>query len=116
MNSSATESARLLYVGTFGHVVAVDQVTGATTWQTSLPRTGYEVVSIVFEHGQLFCGSGGRVFALDPATGEILWKNDLPGLRKNLMCLTTQNSNSTEQLMSVLAARRSAQQDSDDGS
>ncbi len=92
-----------VFVGTYGHVMALDRGNGRKVWTTSLPRTGFSAVSIVYEEGQLICGSGGRVFALDPATGEILWKNGLQGMGTGLVFLTTGHSNNYEAVMTLLA-------------
>lgn len=62
---------KLLFAGTHGHVIALDKATGTEVWRTSLPKTGFSVVSIVHEEGRLLCGAGGRVFALDSESGEI---------------------------------------------
>ena len=78
-----------LFAGTHGHVVAIDKRTGETVWSTSLPRTGYSVVSILHEDGLLFCASGGRVFALDPEDGNVMWDNQMPGLGAGLVYLAT---------------------------
>lgn len=94
----------LLFVGTHGHVLAVDKATGRKRWETSLPKTGYEVVSIVAEDGQLFCASGGRVFALDGSTGKILWTNNLQGLGHGFVYLTTVEHSTAEGSTSVLRA------------
>jgi outer membrane protein assembly factor BamB len=92
-----------LFIGTHGHVAAVRKNNGRKVWDTSLPMTGYSVVSILIEDDKVFCASGGRVFALDPATGDILWKNGLKGMGTGLVYLTTANSNDTEGIMSLLA-------------
>lgn len=92
-----------LFVGTHGHVLAVNKKTGKTVWSTSLPRTGYSVVSIVFEDGGLFCASGGRVFRLSPSSGRVVWDNGLPGMSMGLVCVTTAASNDSEQVMSLFA-------------
>ncbi|GJM23578.1 MAG: hypothetical protein DHS20C15_34930 [Planctomycetota bacterium] len=99
---------RYVFVGTHGHVVAVDQETGATIWETSLPGTGYSVVAIVFESGRLLCASGGKVFALDPLDGSIRWENPLRGMGTGVTYLTTARSNDTESVMSLLEAQISA--------
>ncbi|QDV08989.1 Outer membrane protein assembly factor BamB [Planctomycetes bacterium Poly30] len=82
----------LLFAGTHGHVVAIDKRDGQKVWDTSLPRTGYSVVSILLEDGLLFCASGGRTFALDPEDGRIMWQNEMPGLGKGLVYLATERS------------------------
>ena len=95
----------LLFAGTHGHVVALDKRNGTTVWSTSLPRTGYSVVSIILEDGLLFCASGGRVFALD-----IMWDNQMPGLGAGLVFLATENSarNGGMSLMAQKAAEDAA--------
>ena len=98
----------LLFLGTYGHVVAVSKRTGRKVWSTSLPRTGWDVVTIAYEENTLYCATAGRLFAIDPSTGEILWKNDLKGLGSGLVFLTTVQSNNTEAVLTVLreAAKR----------
>ncbi len=95
-----------LFVGTHGHVLALEKETGKTVWDRSLPGTGYSVVAIVFEDGRLLCGSGGKVFALDPADGSIVWENPLRGMGMGLTFLTTVRSNDTEALMTLLAGQQ----------
>lgn len=97
-----------LFVGTHGHVLAVDQTSGRTLWDTSLPGTGYSVVSIVVEGGRLLCASGGKVFALDPTDGSILWENALPGMGTGVVFLTTSRSHGAEAMLAVLAAQAEA--------
>lgn len=82
----------LLFVGTYGHVRAIDKRTGEDRWQTSLPATGYETVSVLCEGFRVFAGSKGYVFALDARTGEILWTNGLSGLGHNDMSLAVQTA------------------------
>ena len=100
----------LLFLGTYGHVTAVSKRTGRKVWSTSLPKTGWEVVTLVYEEHALFCATAGRLFALDPSTGEILWKNQLKGLGSGMVFLTTVNSNNTEAVLTLLreAAKRKA--------
>lgn len=71
MSNHAPEN-EYLFIGTHGHVIAVDQRNGNTVWETSLPKTGYQVVIMLVENGRILCGTAGRVFALDPADGKIL--------------------------------------------
>ena len=104
-----TNIDRLLFAGTHGHVVALEKDTGRTVWTTSLPRTGYSVVSIVIEDGLLLCASGGRVFALDPSDGWIKWSNEMPRLGGGLVYLATGQS-SAQGSMAVLAAQAAATQ------
>ena len=79
----------LLFVGTHGFVTALEQRSGKERWRTSLPSTGYSVVTLLFEEGLLFAASGGHCFALDPSTGAIAWRNDLSGLGNGALCLAT---------------------------
>ncbi len=102
-----TMISNLLFAGTHGHVIAMDKATGRTLWATSLPRTGYSVVSIVLEDGLLLCASGGRVFALDPTDGWIKWTNDLPGMGTGLVYLSTAQSGS-QGGMELLTAQAAA--------
>jgi hypothetical protein len=79
----------LLFLGTHGWVAAVDQRSGAERWRTSLPDTGYSIVTLLFEAGRLFAASGGHAFALAPESGAILWHNELRGLGNGALCLAT---------------------------
>ncbi len=100
----------LLFVGTHGHVAAIEKRTGKTIWTASLPKTGWGVVSIVYEDDTLFCAGGGRVLALDPKNGYILWENPLKGLGSGLVYQTTAQSNDTQAAMAALAAAAAASQ------
>ncbi|GBG92479.1 hypothetical protein CBR_g55630 [Chara braunii] len=83
----------LVFVGTYGHVAAIDVTNdGKTVWSYSLPWTGYGVVNTLLEGGKLFVGCGGRVFALDPLSGKEIWRNVLPGLRRGFVTLATSTS------------------------
>ena len=79
----------MLFVGTHGHVAALRKSDGQLLWKGSLPKTGYQVVSLILEDGLLLCASGGRVFALAPADGRILWQNDLKGMGTGRVVLAT---------------------------
>ena len=103
-SSKSVDASELLFLGTHGHVIALSKKTGRKVWATSLPGTGWSVVSILFEEGQLFCASGGRAFCLDPVTGEVIWSNGLKGFGQGLVYLTSALSNDTEALMSLLSA------------
>ncbi len=86
----------LLFVGTHGHVLALNKANGREVWATSLPKTGYSLVSILVDDGVLFCASGGRTFALDISNGEVLWTNQLKGKGSGLVYLASINQASTE--------------------
>ncbi len=79
----------LLFVGTHGHVRAIHKRTGRRAWDTSLPGTGYTLVSVLYEDGVVFAASHGHVFGLDAATGAIRWKNALKGLGYDDVSLAT---------------------------
>ena len=100
-------ASKLLFVGTHGHVTAISKSNGRRVWSTSLPKTGYGVVSILPEDGQLHCACGGYVFALDPLTGEILWTNSLRGLGNGIVYLATMQNDNAE-AMATLAAQAAA--------
>lgn len=104
----STAHLHLLFIGTHGHVAALEKDGGREVWRVSLPGTGYSVVSILYEDDRLFCASGGHVFALDPESGKILWKNTLPSLGHGLVFVTTACSNDTEAVMTALAAQSAA--------
>jgi len=78
-----------LFLGTHGHVVALDKRDGRLVWDTSLPKTGYQVVALLVEDGFLLCGTAGRAFALDPLDGRVIWENELPGLGAGVVALAT---------------------------
>lgn len=97
-----------LFLGTGGHVIAVEKRGGKTVWKTSLPKTGYQVVVMFVEDGVLFCGTAGRVFGLDPRDGRILWSNDLPGVGQGVVAMCTVQQ-STDQASSVAAQEQADQ-------
>jgi len=112
---SSDDPNQFLFVGTHGHVLALDKQSGRKIWDRSLPRTGYSVVSIVYEDGMLFCASGGRAFGLDPTTGVIQWQNDLPGMGSGMVFLSTIQSNNTESVMAAFQAEADAQRQAASG-
>jgi outer membrane protein assembly factor BamB len=79
----------LLFLGTHGHVVAIRKKSGRKLWDTSLPSTGFSIVSLLFEDGVLFAGSHGHIYALDPTSGKVLWHNGLSGLGLGHMVMAT---------------------------
>ncbi len=101
---------KLLFLGTYGHVAAIEKASGRTIWQTSLPSTGYGVVSILYEDGLVFCAAGGRAFALDPENGAILWTNDLPGLGSGIVYVTSAIGSNRSELLAILAAQEASDQ------
>jgi hypothetical protein len=79
----------LLFIGTHGWVAALEKFTGRELWRTSLPKTGWSVVTLLHEDGVLFAASGGHAFAINPMNGEIAWENPLSGLGNGHLCLAT---------------------------
>ena len=96
----------LLFAGTHGHVVAIDKESGRTVWQTKLPSSSSQVVSVLYEDELVFCAAKGHVHALDPGNGKIRWTNSLPGLRHGIVVLNTAQGSRPEALMAVLAAHQ----------
>jgi len=84
----------LLFVGTHGRVRALDKRTGDEVWTTSLPSTGYGLVTLLVEDDMIYAGSRGHLFALRPADGAVLWRNDLPSMGYGDMMLVTMRSSS----------------------
>ncbi|MFM7296567.1 MAG: PQQ-binding-like beta-propeller repeat protein, partial [Planctomycetota bacterium] len=83
------DAKELMFVGLYGHVTALLKSTGEQRWTTSLPGTGYGIVTLLHEDGALFAASSGRLFALEPKDGSILWSNELAGLGNGDVCLAT---------------------------
>ncbi|HVR87476.1 MAG TPA: PQQ-binding-like beta-propeller repeat protein [Planctomycetota bacterium] len=77
-----------LYIGTKGHVCALDVKSGSEVWRTDLGHrlVGMDV-SLLVADGRVFAGAGGYIAALDAQTGAILWTNDLKGLGFNRVAL-----------------------------
>lgn len=108
MNTDTRQAHRkLIFLGTHGYVLALEKEKGREVWRTSLPGTGYSIVSIIYEDGQLLCASGGHAFGLDPENGEILWHNNLAGLGHGLIYMTTVDS-PTDGMQATLAAQSAA--------
>lgn len=77
-----------LYIGSNGHVVAVEPSSGAELWRTRLggglfSATVQEDVCVLEHDRRVFAGCHGHLFCLDAETGAILWQNDLRGLGHN---------------------------------
>lgn len=66
-----------LYVGTDGYALALAASDLTTRWQTSLPSTGSNIVSVLYANGYLCTGSNGHVYKLD-GNGKIVASNNLP--------------------------------------
>jgi len=107
-NSTTGKHDDLLFLGTFGHVLAVEKRTGKTAWTASLPKGGYALVSIIYEDDTLFCAAGGHLYALDPKNGYLLWRNDLKGMRHGPIYITTAQSSGTQAAQTLLTQTQQA--------
>jgi outer membrane protein assembly factor BamB len=77
-----------LFIGTNGHVSAIDPGTGQEIWRTALGEglfsaTKHQDVCVLEHEGRVFAGCRGHLFCLNGATGEVLWHNELSGLSHN---------------------------------
>ncbi len=109
--SPATPLEQRLFIGTHGYVAALEQATGKELWRTSLPDTGFSIVTLLFENGWLFAASGGHCFALDPESGAIAWHNELKGLGQGALCLATTRTamnSGADPVPQVVAAQQQA--------
>jgi outer membrane protein assembly factor BamB len=81
-----------LYIGSNGHVAALNADDGRQIWRTKLPigvlGTAYQDVCVLEHEGRVYAGCHGYVFCLDAATGGVLWQNDLTGLLHNDVTLS----------------------------
>ena len=75
--------ASVLIVGTNGYVLGLDPDSLYTRWSTSLPGSGYEVVSVLCGAEGVYAGSNGYVYRLDQENGMVQATNDLPGYGKH---------------------------------
>ena len=96
MSTGRNYDDKLLFVGTHGHVLAIDKQSGRSVWELSLPGTGYTIVSILYEDGVLYAGSKGLLFAIDPSSGNILWQNGLDGMGYGHITMTTTRQTKTD--------------------
>ena len=75
---ATANSGTLLLVGTNGYVVAMDAISLGIEWGTSLPGSGYEVVSLLVESDDIYAGTNGYVYRLD-LRGDVKASNSLSG-------------------------------------
>ncbi len=84
----------LLFIGSNGHVAAIDPETGAEAWRTVLSSGGLFATTTmadvtVIQHGdRVFAGCYGHLFCLDAATGTVIWQNGLKGMGYNDVTLS----------------------------
>src|SRR5579871_2184540 len=70
-------SAKIIFLGVKGSVVAVDTATGQPVWEVNLKGTDF--VNVVLDGNNLLATTRGEIFCLDPQTGGIRWHNPLRG-------------------------------------
>eukprot|EP01122_Echinamoeba_exundans_P016205 TRINITY_DN8140_c0_g1_i1.p1 TRINITY_DN8140_c0_g1~~TRINITY_DN8140_c0_g1_i1.p1 ORF type:complete len:368 (+),score=52.43 TRINITY_DN8140_c0_g1_i1:110-1213(+) len=69
----------LIFVGTAGHVIALDSSVQPpkTIWKTKLPGVGGHPINVVYcPSGAIYCGAYDRTFKLNAADGAVVWKAD----------------------------------------
>jgi outer membrane protein assembly factor BamB len=80
-----------LYIGAGNHVAAIDRVTGAVLWKTTLRqaffKAGHDFVTLLVDDAVIYAHAWGRLYALDRATGRLLWENPLQGMGHGLASL-----------------------------
>ena len=69
-----------VYLGTNGHVVALNALDGIELWRRKLPDVSSGVISILVIGDDLYAAAYGHAYCLNRHTGEIVWKNGLKGL------------------------------------
>ena len=78
-----------LFIGTNGHVSAIDPANGSILWTTELSGGAFlssmssQDVSVMVHQGIVYAGCSGHLFGLDARSGSIRWHNDLKGLGHN---------------------------------
>lgn len=103
-----------VYLGTKGHVLAVDASTGVEIWRTTLPFSGLAASGVVMIHpdgGYLYVGYAGHAFCLDSTTGKVVWVNELPQLGYQPVTVATESADPAQALMAAaddLRRRRNA--------
>jgi outer membrane protein assembly factor BamB len=79
----------LLYIGSNGHVAAIDPATGRQVWRTQLGGGGLfsstraQDVTVLQHEAYVFAGCAGHLFCLDARTGTERWNNGLEGMGHN---------------------------------
>jgi len=96
---------RTLYLGIKGHLVALDESTGAEHWRTKLK--GAEFVSVATDDERIYAGARGEIWALDPYDGRIIWHNPMKGLGWGISSILTGGaSDATAGAAASAAAKR----------
>jgi len=81
----ASLASSVLFAGIRGHVVALDQTTGAELWRQKLKGVGF--VNVIGDGDRVYAATAGEVFCLEGHTGTVLWNNPLKGLGLGLVSL-----------------------------
>jgi len=68
-----------LFLGQYGKVTCIHQVTGETLWTVSLPGCGYNNVSLLLYDDKILAGSFGKFYQLHPEKGELELRDTLKG-------------------------------------
>jgi len=99
---SISDSGTSLFVGQQGRVMAIDTCTGATIWKTGLPRTGYDMVDLLYtsraeldgfhKDEVLYAGSRGRIFCFNPSDGSVIWSANIKPSTKCHLCMAVHHS------------------------
>lgn len=91
-------ASRIIYVGVKAHVLAVDQATGTTLWQTKLKPgavlSGDRFVTLLVDGNRVYAHTYGELFCLDAQTGTVLWNNPLTGLSYDVASLAVDGQSS----------------------
>ena len=69
---------KLLFIGIYNSVLAIDAETGTEVWKTKLGGTSF--VNVQWDGEALFAASKGELWRLDPQTGAEMWHNKLEGM------------------------------------
>jgi len=72
-----------LYLGTRGHVCALNRTDGRTLWRTKLTGaslSGDGFVTLLVDGSHIYAHTYGELFCLDAASGSVRWTNPLEGL------------------------------------
>jgi outer membrane protein assembly factor BamB len=91
-----------VFIGTGGHVVAIDTASGTELWRTKLKSN--PLVTVYDAGDRVLAGSGGELFCLDPSSGDILWKNKLKGLGFHVICFSGSSDAATAAAIAAAAA------------
>ena len=82
----------MIYGGTNGYIVAVNESNGQEIWRTRLHTGGFMGkatgdVAVIVKDNVLIAGCSGHVWGIDVRSGEIIWHNGLTGLGNSFVSL-----------------------------